>query len=89
MIAEILQFDAIHLDMLQAILKPKDSLITQSQAAELLSAPSGSRLRIYGLMFEDDRYQIVTVGNVSRFDSLPIVAQWLSGTNYADLITRA
>jgi hypothetical protein len=84
-----LMFDAIHLDTLQATLGPKDSLVTREQAEQLLDAPSGSRPRMYGLVFESGRYQIVKIPHVSKLDSLPIVAQWLSGTNFSDLIRKA
>ncbi|MET4703053.1 hypothetical protein [Frigoribacterium sp. UYMn621] len=83
-----LAFDAIHADTLQAILSPKDSLITRTQACELLSAPGGARARMYGLMFEDDRYQIVRIAHIDALTPV-IVAQWLSGTTVADLIGRA
>jgi len=84
-----LMFDAAHVDTLQAILSPKDSLITRAQAVDLLNVPSGTRPRMHGLMFEGDRYQIVKLTHVSGLDRMPIVAQWLSGTTYADLISRA
>jgi len=86
---DILMFDAVHADTLEAILTPKDSLVTRAQALALLDAPSGTRPRMYGLMFEADRYQIVAIGHQSRFDALPIVAQWLTGTTFSDLTARA
>lgn len=89
MSTDILQFDAIHLKALQAVVKPTDSLVTTTQATELLAAPSGTRPRMYGLMFDDGRYQLVAIRAFRDLDRHPLVAQWLSGTTVADLFGRA
>ena len=84
-----LTFDAIHVDTLRAIVKPTDHLVTVAQAKEILSAPSGSRPRMYGLMLSEGNYQVVKLASFENLERLKPVAQWLSGTTYADLISKA
>lgn len=86
---DITHVNATHIDAVKAVVKPTDSLISTAKARDLLSAPSGSRPRMYGLTIVDDRYQMVALRSIYHLDEYKPVAQWLSGTTLEDLIQPA
>ena len=87
----VLSIDAEHFDAVQKIVGEKDSLVTRQDAEELLAAESGTRPRMYGLIQREDngQYEIVSLKSQYDLDRHETVAQWVSGTTVADLVSPA
>lgn len=68
-----------------------DTHITEQEAWELLSAPSGERPRIYGVpSIGDAANQIVALRSQANMTAYgPFNDIWLSGTTLADLVSKA
>lgn len=68
-----------------------DTVITEEQAREFLSAPSGSRPRIYAEGTGIYEGQIIALRSVQNLDQYAdnIGRIWLSGTTFQDLVRRA
>ena len=68
----------------EKIAGPNATFISNDKARELLSAPSGERVRIYGLTDN----QIVKIASNYYLDKYNCEKLWISNTTIADLLSR-